>query len=451
MRLLRTATRVLCSARVGAFTLALGFAAVFAQVEPLVAQLPVTRLYSVFPLGGKQGTTVDLTLTAGADLEGVHALRFTHPGITAVQKTQEEEGKEGPQPVVNQFVVTVSPDVPPGLYDLRCVGRFGISNPRAFAVSDRDEMSETEPNDVPGQATKVNLGTVVNGRSDKGTDLDYFKFQATEGQRILIDCWAQRIDSRMDATLTLYNAQGQEFANNRDYNRRDPFLDFTVPADGEYLVRVHDFLYGGSNEYFYRMSIGTGPHIDYVFPPSGTPGTKQTFALFGRNLPGGQPAEGVEIDGRPLDRLDVEIDVPADSSVVRLDSDSLIAPEDSVMDGFSYRLSTADGSSNPILIPFATAPIVAEQEPNNLPEAAQTVSVPCEFVGQFQQKLDRDWLTFDAKKGQVFWIEVFCQRLGLPTDPHVRLQRVVKKEDGSEEVSDLKTLDDYGTNIGGPS
>ena len=82
----------------------------------------------------------------------------------------------------------------------------------------------------------------------------------------------------MDATLTLYNAQGQELANNRDTNRRDPFLDFTVPADGEYLVRVHDFLYGGSNEYFYRMSIGTGPHIDYIFPPSGTPGTKQTFA-----------------------------------------------------------------------------------------------------------------------------------------------------------------------------
>ena len=172
MRSLRTSTHVLRSARAGAFTLVLGFAAVFAQVEPLVAQLPVTRLYSVFPLGGKQGTTVDLTLTTGADLEGVHSLRFTHSGISAGQKTQDGEGKEGPQPVANQFLVPISSDVPPGLYDLGCVGRFGISNPRAFVVSDRDEISETEPNDVPEQATKLNLETIVNGRSDKGTDLD---------------------------------------------------------------------------------------------------------------------------------------------------------------------------------------------------------------------------------------------------------------------------------------
>lgn len=451
MRSVRGFASMVPADRHAVLVLLLGWATVFTGPVPAEAQLPVTRLYSVFPLGGKQGTTVDVTLTGGADLEGVNALRFTHAGITAVQKTQTVEGKDEPQAIANQFAVTIAPDVAPGLYELRCVGRFGISNPRVFVVGDRDETVETEPNDVAEQATEVKLGTIVNGRSDTGADLDQLKFTATQGQRVLIECWAQRIDSRMDATLTLYDSTGRELDSNRDFNRRDPFLDFTVPSDGEYVVSVHDFLYDGSNEYCYRLSIGTGPYLDYVFPPSAVPGTKQPFALFGRNLPGGQPAEGVFVEGKPLERLDVEIDVPGGAAVTRLESDSLVAPEDSGMDAFSYRLTTPEGSSNPVLIPFASAPLVAEQEPNDEPGAAQAVSVPCEVVGQLQEKQDEDWFVFDGKKGQVIWVEVFCQRLGLAADPQVRLQRVVKNEDGSENVSDLKTLDDNAANLGGAS
>ena len=50
------------------------------------AQLPVTQLFAVSPPGGRQGTAVDLTITSGADLDGVKALYFSHPGITASPK-----------------------------------------------------------------------------------------------------------------------------------------------------------------------------------------------------------------------------------------------------------------------------------------------------------------------------------------------------------------------------
>ncbi|MBC7965654.1 MAG: hypothetical protein H7Z17_06970, partial [Fuerstia sp.] len=50
------------------------------------AQLPQTRITSVFPPGGQQGTTVDLTVGGGTDLDELDRMVFAHPGITAVQK-----------------------------------------------------------------------------------------------------------------------------------------------------------------------------------------------------------------------------------------------------------------------------------------------------------------------------------------------------------------------------
>jgi hypothetical protein len=55
------------------------------------AQLPQTRLYSVFPPGAKAGASVELTLAGGVDLDEVNRLLFDHPGITAVPKMQGDQ------------------------------------------------------------------------------------------------------------------------------------------------------------------------------------------------------------------------------------------------------------------------------------------------------------------------------------------------------------------------
>ena len=44
-----------------------------------------------------------------------------------------------------------------------------------------------------------------------------------------------------------------------------------------------------------------------------------------------------------------------------------------------------------------------------------------------------DWFTFEAKKGDAYWIEVISQRLGLVTDPFVLVQRVTKNEKGEPD------------------
>ncbi|PYJ06820.1 MAG: hypothetical protein DME25_05525 [Verrucomicrobia bacterium] len=102
-----------------------------------------------------------------------------------------------------------------------------------------------------------------------------------------------------------------------------------------------------------------------------------------------------------------------------------------------------------MLLGFATGPVVLELEPNDQPAQAQSISPPCEFVGQFYPPGDRDWVAFEAKKGGVFWVEVFSQRLGLPTAPFVLVQRVTKNDKGEEQVSDVKELSDSDSNVGG--
>ena len=414
------------------------FLAVLVGQGSLLAELPLARLLTVFPPGGKIGSQVEVTLT-GADLDEANQLHFSHTGITAKQKLGETNGL--PEP--NRFLVTITTNVAPGVYEARVVGRFGISNPRAFVVSDLPEAVAPTTNNSSASAAAISLPTIINGHAAENS-AGFYKFTARKGQRILIECQAREIDSRMDAALILYDAAGRELQRNRSGG----LLDFAPPLDGEYHLKVYDFLFRGGGEYFYRLAVSTGPHIDFIFPPSGLAGTKGKYLLYGRNLPGGTPAKDLAVAGKPLEQLEVEIELPREPTAPKqFSSPQQLA--DATLDAFEYRLSTPHGVSNPVLLSFATGPVVPEREPNDQPAQAQSISPPCEFVGQFHPAGDRDWVTFEAKKGEVFWVEVFSQRLGLPTDPFALIQRVSKNDKGEEKVSDVKELYDADSNLGG--
>ena len=117
------------------------------------AQLPQPKLFSVFPPGAKTGSTVDVSVT-GAELDEIQ-LRFTHPGITAKALA-----------AANQFAITVASDVPPGAYEARVLGRFGLSNPRTFIVGTLAEVMEKSGNGSLETAQEVALESVINGRTD---------------------------------------------------------------------------------------------------------------------------------------------------------------------------------------------------------------------------------------------------------------------------------------------
>src|SRR5204863_62790 len=165
---------------------------------------------------------------------------------------------------------------------------------RSFVVGALTEVLKPGANQKPAMALDVAEGTTVTGRVDANA-IDYYAFNLKAGQRLLVDCLAQRIDSRANGTLVMLGNNGRELGRSLDVEGLDPVLDFTAPAEGRYVLGVYDFVYGGGPDYFYRLNVTSAPHIDFVFPPSGPAGSNNQYTVYGRNLPGGQPAEGLTV------------------------------------------------------------------------------------------------------------------------------------------------------------
>lgn len=427
-------------------------AAVLAAVaSPGFAQLPAARLGSIYPAGARAGQTVEVTIT-GADLDGVDRLTFSHAGIKAVQKTAEPGPfDEGPQPVENQFVVTVAANVPVGVHEARAVGKYGMSNPRAFSVGDIAETGEIEPNNQASEATEVEQPTVINGRSNAAGDIDYYCFQAAAGQRITVAGYARRIDSPLDSVITVYDPQGRQLGSSRDALEGDSLVDFRARSAGRYVIEIHDAAYQGGPDYVYRVHVGVLPVIDFVFPPAAAAGGNRRFTIYGRNLPRGQNA-GLTVDGAPLQKLTANIALPGGAAAQALKYDSLLEPAAAALDAVEYRVKSPLGSSNPVLVGVAAATPVEESEPNNAPDQAQQLKAPCEVMGQFYPARDRDWFRFDAKQGESFGIEVIAQRMGVHANPSLMVERVVKPAEGEEpeQTQQLGYVFDSARDDGGP-
>ena len=269
------------------FRLALGFwlGALWLLTGSVQAQLPTARLLTLVPPGGQAGSQFELTVN-GQDLDEAAALYFSQSGITAELKP----GQSGDSHDAKVFLVHLATNTPPGIGEARVAGRFGVSNPRAFAVGALPESALAGGNDTLATAAPLELDTTVNGHCEANA-AQYFKFTARARQRVVVVCAARELDSRLDPALVLYDAAGLEL----ERGRRNGLLDFTARADGDYVLKVSDAIYRGGGEYFYRLTAGTGPHLDFIYPPAGVPGTKGKFVLYGRNLPGGTAAKDMTV------------------------------------------------------------------------------------------------------------------------------------------------------------
>src|SRR4029078_13127601 len=77
-------------------------------------------------------------------------------------------GKRAPN-TPEKFKSPWAATVPPGTYDLRVVGKWGVSNPRAFVVGDLPEVNEKEPNNHVPAAQRLEIGTTINGLTSAPT------------------------------------------------------------------------------------------------------------------------------------------------------------------------------------------------------------------------------------------------------------------------------------------
>ncbi len=351
---------------------------------------PLPRLLTVAPAGGKVGTTFDVEC-GGTDINGAEALLFSHPGIKATLLPPPAEPKDpkakrkAKAPPPPRFSITLAKDVPLGLHDVRLVTRLGVSNPRAFHVGTLDVVREKEPNDDVDKAQKVEIGTTIFGVISGNTDVDYYTFAGKKGQRLVISCLTISIDSRLYPEIRVFDSEQRQIAFHRPLPGSDAVTSVTLPANGNYFIRINQFTYNaGGPDHFYLLSLSTGPWIDAVFPPVVEPGRTTQLALVGRNLPDGKIDPRAVIDGKTLEKCTVVVSAPADAqSLTRLAFSGAITPPQGLLDGFEYRLRTPTGVSNPVLLTFARDPLYLDYL---TPETEQQIKVPCEVAGRIDKQ-----------------------------------------------------------------
>ncbi|MBW3542360.1 MAG: pre-peptidase C-terminal domain-containing protein [Planctomycetes bacterium] len=179
-----------------------------------------------YPMGAKRGSEVTLSF-AGSHTEGVEPLKLNIAADWAAP------------------AMTVG------------VKRAG-GNASGFVtldIGDREEALETEPNDEAAQATRVQPGVNLNGRLEKGGDVDHFVFTATKDQKLTFAGVARRLGSPADLYLRLLNSGGAQVAVAEDTGLAEGVLNFTIPADGDYTLAVKDLVGRGGPEFAYRVEV----------------------------------------------------------------------------------------------------------------------------------------------------------------------------------------------------
>ena len=403
---------------------------------PASAQVAPT-LNTVFPCGGQLGTTFEVSVT-GTQLESADKLHSNIPGFESELLAPHE------------FRLTVPSTTLPGTYDLWAVGENGLSNPRTFLIGRHPELIEAEPNDADAMAMTVPLDRVVNGQLEKAGDVDRYRIEANRGQRIIIECSAERIDSRLRAVLEVFDQTGRRIAVNRGYFGIDPLIDFIAPAEGEYLVRVQDLISSGGGEFSYRLEFDTQPRVVFARPSVIQQGQAARVTLFGWNLSAStlpapvksdefaavpaeqsEPAAALESDQKPQYSVrgfeQIEVDIPAASALPSKQIPIRLLPSQAVTaaKSLAYHL---EGSNAPVMIGLSDLPVILDREDNHSPEFAQQLPVPCEVSGQLTEAREQDWFAMDVQRGEVLHLEAFGQRISSPVDLQLSIHDVETKK-----------------------
>jgi hypothetical protein len=184
-----------------------------------------TRPAAVFPAGGQAGTEIAVKLLG--DAAGEYTQTVKMPATGAPFEFYPTDG------------TTTAP------------------TPHPFRVSPFPNVIEAEPNDTLQEATPSPHGWPVafNGVLGKPGDVDHFRFRAGKGDVIDVTAFAFRIGSPVDTVVAVLDPRGAVVAANDDDETHDSRVRVTIPADGDYVVRISDKRKQGGPAFIYRIEL----------------------------------------------------------------------------------------------------------------------------------------------------------------------------------------------------
>jgi hypothetical protein len=370
--------------------------------DALSAQTSFPMITHCTPVAVRRGTTTQVVVEGQQSFAGAVGWLSDDGGLTAEIIRSETPKSEKPARVGSVTLkVTPSKDTALGPHEFRIVTTHGPSTVGQLLVVDDAIVQENGNNNTPAGANALSVPGVASGRIEAAEDVDFYRFHATAGASYTFEVWSARLEDKihdlqkhLDPLLTIYDSTGRELAANDDYFFADPYLMWTAPATGDYLVQVRDAKYDGDPRWAYALCVTDQPYAAHVFPFAGRPGETITVE------PVGTAAK-----------------VASTLSVTLPDAPGL----------HRMPMRTAAGLTNPVAFFVSPLPQIVGRRaggvsPGKSPGTktpgswtlAQELLIPCGVSGRFDSPRDLDYFRFHGVKGKPVRFEVRARRFGTP-------------------------------------
>ncbi|MDE0125093.1 MAG: hypothetical protein OXN97_11010 [Bryobacterales bacterium] len=240
------------------------------QYELAIGRSPI--LWSLFPMGGRRGSSVETELRADF-LDPESEPQFSNAKLSASLEPWPD-----PCGCRYRLNVDIAEDAPTGVHHLTFPDPSGTLMPLAFSVGDSSEAIEREPNDGLHEAQRISLPLVLNGRIDDPGDIDGFLFTVDQYDEVAFEVDAKGLGSHItDPNLTLVRPDGELIDRGDDrcrqcgqyFNavRRKQKLDSKfwhyfqtgnpndADAAGDYVLQLRDNSARGGRNHPYRLTV----------------------------------------------------------------------------------------------------------------------------------------------------------------------------------------------------
>ncbi len=179
-----------------------------------------------YPLAIPRGQATAVTL-AGLDVAGLEPITITAPA----------------DPTISSWPVSLK----------RAGGQssgFG-----QVSLVDRPQFLETEPNNAPEAANRVELSHDINGRFDQRGDVDRYVLKPPAGSTWVFAGITRDQGSPSDLQFKLLKADGNPLAMIDDTGVDEGWAKVTFPEEADYTLVVNDLAMRGGPDYSYRIAI----------------------------------------------------------------------------------------------------------------------------------------------------------------------------------------------------
>ena len=160
-----------------------------------------------------------------------------------------------------------------GVHFLSYPGRNGwMSNWAPFLIDDLPSQLEQEPNSKIANAQTVQIPTAVNGRIESPADTDIFAVECSTNAPLVVEVWARRLDSPLDALVKVTDGEGnlvgfnddwEDLASGLNTHHADSYLVLPLPSNGVYFVHIRDTQHRGGPDFVYRLRLSP-PRPDFA-------------------------------------------------------------------------------------------------------------------------------------------------------------------------------------------